>query len=528
MMSFIERKKSRCLRRIAVAILLVVISWGIPPRSFLSLATSARAAGPQDAVSFTGSLGAFLPGSAGGWALNRSDQTQAVTVRIYLNAPHDQGGLLAGSVTANQPRPDLNKAGIAGDHGYTFSIPKQYLDGQTHALYVYALTAGGELVSLPGSPKTATLQCSLSHCRVLPLQSNDGRIKVETVGNAETVFDHATDACSPADIPDAPAKAFRDVNGNVNLLSTEGIVANLRNIGPTLDTVKHSCDVLMRPAANPSYDADTYHEWIVSPYTPDGTTVYALVHNEWYPTLIDPKCVWGWVNSLTLVISTDAGAHFSHPADYKVRVPAVPWSKSFTCTNPFPNDAKYGSFEPTNIVSKDGYYYSIFYYQEDPIAAPPQKGEVVGNCLMRTQDLAHGSSWQVWTAQGWAPALATPHCGFLSPQTLGGAYIKSISYNSYLRAYVGLATTYTAGVGGVGYTLSQDLINWSKPVLLLRDKHVPQGEVAYPSLLDPADSSRNFETSGREPYVYLMRWQGTGLNRDLIRQKIRFTDFGAH
>lgn len=511
-------EKSRRGRPIIYALFFIFVFWSPLHRGNLGQITSAKA--QQAAASFTGALDTFLSGSAGGWALNNSNQAQAVTVRIYLNAPYNQGGLLAGSVTANQPRPDLNKGGIVGDHGYTFSIPKQFLDGQSHSLYVYAVGPGESLVSLSGSPKTAALQCGLSHCPVVPIQSNDGSVKVETVGNAETVFDHTTDACSPKDVPDTAARAFRDASGHVSLLSTEGTVANYRSIGLTLDAVKHSCDVLMRPADNPNYDASTYHEWIDAPYTLDGSTVYSLVHNEWYPTLIDKQCVWGWVNSLTLVTSTDGGAHFSHPPDYKVRVPAVPWSKSFTCTNPFPNDAKYGSFEPTNIVAKERFYYSIFFYQKDPTTGPKI---VNGNCLMRTQDLAHGSSWQVWAAQGWAPALTTPHCDFLSPQALSGAYIKSISYNTYLKAYVGLVTAYTAGVGGTGYTLSQDLINWSKPVLFLQNQNVPQGIVAYPSLLDPTDTSRNFEMSGREPYVYLMRWDGSSLNRDLIRQKIRFT-----
>ena len=367
------------------------------------------------------------------------------------------------------------------------------LFGSILALWIVAVNA---FESFSSAQAAATL-CSLSQCPVVPLQADDGRVKVETVGNAEMVFEHARDACTPADIPDAPARAFRDASGSVNLFAAHGATTTFRYIGQSLNTVKHICNVVMRPTGNTDYDAASYHEWIVSPYTLDGTTVYSLVHNEWYPTLIDKKCVWGWVNSITLVVSRDGGAHFSHPPDYKIRLPAVPWSPSFTCTNPRPNDAKYGSFEPTNIVFKDGYYYAMFYQQEDPIAAP--KGNVLGNCLMRTQDLAYGSSWQVWDRKGWAPALATPSCGFISPQTLQRGFIKSISYNTYLQAYVGLATVNTAGVLGIGYTLSQDLITWSKPVLLLRDLNVPQGKVAYPALLDPASASRNFETSGREP-----------------------------
>ena len=55
---------------------------------------------------------------------------------------------------------------------------------------------------------------------------------------------------------------------------------------------------------------------------------------------------------------------------------------------------------------------------------------------------------------------------------------------------------------------------------------IRQGPTAYISLLDPADSSRNFGRSGREPYVYLnliRLWP----NYDIIRQQIRITDLAA-
>jgi hypothetical protein len=51
--------------------------------------------------------------------------------------------------------------------------------------------------------------------------------------------------------------------------------------------------------------------------------------------------------------------------------------------------------------------------------------------------------------------------------------------------------------------------------------------VAYPSLLDPESSSRNFETTGQRPYLYFTRFHYKDcrnvLNRDLVRVRVRFS-----
>jgi hypothetical protein len=45
----------------------------------------------------------------------------------------------------------------------------------------------------------------------------------------------------------------------------------------------------------------------------------------------------------------------------------------------------------------------------------------------------------------------------------------------------------------------------------------------YPSLLDPTDTSRNFENTGQDPYIYYtVLNNGWGLDRDLVRQQIHF------
>lgn len=44
----------------------------------------------------------------------------------------------------------------------------------------------------------------------------------------------------------------------------------------------------------------------------------------------------------------------------------------------------------------------------------------------------------------------------------------------------------------------------------------------YPSLVDHADTTVNFETMGRTPHLYYMRWNA-GLDRDLVRAQVTST-----
>ncbi len=89
-----------------------------------------------------------------GWALDPDTSSQSLTIHIYLDQPYNSGGQLIGYLTANVPRSDVNTAtGLAGDHGFQFTIPKQYEDGVTHTLYIYAIdTQGGDNPQLGNSP----------------------------------------------------------------------------------------------------------------------------------------------------------------------------------------------------------------------------------------------------------------------------------------------------------------------------------------------------------------------------------------
>ena len=85
---------------------------------------------------------------------------------------------------------------------------------------------------------------------------------------------------------------------------------------------------------------------------------------------------------------------------------------------------------------------------------------------------------------------------------------------------------------GIYYSVSDDLVNWNKRKLI-REVELPWtyecgdlNPILYPSVLDPASASRNFETTGRRPFLYFTRFHYRDcvrtLNRDLIRVRVEF------
>jgi hypothetical protein len=107
---------------------------------------------------------------------------------------------------------------------------------------------------------------------------------IEIAGPEQTVFDWSRESCESRDIPDAPARAFHDARGRVQLIASHYV--SRREVGPDLGHLAHRCKVIMRSGYNPlprNYDD---REWIAATFTPNGKTVFALVHEEYQGTTI--------------------------------------------------------------------------------------------------------------------------------------------------------------------------------------------------------------------------------------------------
>jgi hypothetical protein len=376
---------------------------------------------------------------------------------------------------------------------------------------------------------------------------------VKGLGPEQTVFDYSTEACAQWDIPDQPARAFRDDQNRVQLHF--GADDPRRNNGSDLNTASslghHDCTVTSLDGQDPDPSHYNMYSWLSAPYTLDGHTVYSLVHEEYRawqapsPFTCTPpggdttKC---WYNSITLETSTNSGDLFTHTAAPSHLVASVP----YTWAN---QTGPYGVFSPSNIIRKqpdDAYLYAVVRAKE------PGKADV--SCLMRTQEtaqaLADPTSWRAWGDGPDADTTDSFEVQFVNPYTytftgadtpamhmckdVGGGEVtgvsESLTYNTYLGKYI-LVGAYGNPNPGFYYSRSDDLLHWSHPQLLigLETQHSWQcgdpDPARDPSLLDPSSASRNFDTTGRQFYVYykIFRLSGgcsLGPDRDLLRLPI--------
>lgn len=350
-------------------------------------------------------------------------------------------------------------------------------------------------------------------------------------GPVEIVFDWSRDACAEYDIPDLPVRAFRDASGQVHLMRPHTTTRAM--VGPTLDMVRTTCDVVLPSHMNPNPAAYDSEEWLGSTYTTDGTTVHALVHNEFHGATFG-LCsgVDCWYDAVTAAISTDGGRTFTHPPG--APAPVAPPHVAFA-----PAAAQHGYWGPSNIVRNDA---DGFYYAFVMLAPRPEFGEGGGGgCLMRTRTLEDPRSWRAWDGDSFDHRFADPYREPASPRPcqpfLAHRIISSLTYNTYLERWVATGTQWW-GVGSPPrremffYSTSRDLVRWTRPRRLFTVEGVhtfrcgDPDPVAYGSLLDPASSSRNFETTGQRAYLYYTQFNyrscGMTLDRDLVRVPIEF------
>ena len=347
-------------------------------------------------------------------------------------------------------------------------------------------------------------------------------------------------------IPDGPARAFRDSAGKVRLIATS--YENWSLYGSSLDDVKPDCQPLFHGAERSDPAAFDDRGWIEATYTKDGHTVDALISNEWdafrhkasamkmaaacRARQGTPGCM---AYSINLAISNDSGRDFRYaPAGGQQVVAGTAYQSKAPVRNgnlaadvlPAPR----GFPTVSNIIERDGYFYAMVFDRGATAAED-------GNCLFRTTDPGDASQWRAWDGHsftirpvdtGASNATAQP-CPRIARGVLGWD-VRSLSWNAKAKSYIAImlaASVNAAGqrVVGVYYTTSPDLLRWSESRLLLEapselDKTC-KPPVHYPSMLDPASQSRNFETVGDTAYIYYTQYNVKGcqvsLDRDLRR-----------
>ncbi len=377
-----------------------------------------------------------------------------------------------------------------------------------------------------------------------PLPEPASRTRLVVTGPEEVVFDWTTDQCEPAHIPDIASRAYRDAEGRVQL--TIGHWNTYRMIGPTLDEVVTDCStVQLRSDFDPDPSTFNDSEWIGSPYTLDGQTVYAVVHNEYrgdtHRGARPGQCPSGrrlscLDTSFTMAISTDGGDTYDDIAEPPGQLIATLPYTYLDDTVPS------GIRQPSNLIEgPDGFYYLF-----GNVSDQPDERQWV--CAMRTDDLADPAAWRFWDGADFAGEWKNPYlepvdpdrdkCAPLADQQLAGSVQESVVFDAALERYVMVGVSSDAAAAdprwGVFYSTSEDLIHWTTREFLLElpvNANVadPVNDTvhAYPAIIDPDSGSLNFSTSDGEMYLYMSRFNfgGGSLDRDLLRWPIAVEEF---
>jgi hypothetical protein len=341
------------------------------------------------------------------------------------------------------------------------------------------------------------------------------------------VFDWQAQRCATDDVPDAPLRAVRLADGTIMAVASQ--FDTRRFLGPDLNHLRRDCTIVYKSQHDPDPSQFADRTWLVSFWTDDGKTIYALDHNEYHADLHLGACQFRtleqcWYAAIGLVKSTNSGRTFDRVTVEPIAAAPVREEAS--------QGQRRGFANPTNIIKKDGYFYTI-------IRASGYGNQAQGNCLFRAQKLDDVHSWMLFDGTSFVPSESDPYekssgnsvpCAKLN---LAGA-VGSVVLHQPSGLY--FAVSEARGAPGqkdiIGFQTSSDLLKWS-PLKALIELPLARGQLcgtpytyAYPSLIDPSSSSRNFETVSNSAQLYLTRISmlncGMTENRDLIRMSVKF------
>lgn len=327
-------------------------------------------------------------------------------------------------------------------------------------------------------------------------------------GSPVVVFAAPRDQCDGDDVPDIPMRAFHTDNGSVRAygLHTE----NRSLTGPNLSTLKIDCHptLLSQRSADPAAYND--ERWIAATWTPDGRTISALIHHEYQANDHPGRCRYKdyiacLFNSVLGASSNDGGALFRLSAN-----PVVVASAPFT--QDVDQGRQRGFFNPSNIVTIGPHSFFM-------ASTTGFDGQPAGVCLFRTSTPADLRSWRAFDGFDYTIRYADPYrsdalprypCEPIAPfQAPVGSIVRQRSTGTWIAVFQAKADGHLFAVPGFYTTASRDLVSWSAPRLLLKgptlydDACKSGGQlISYPSIMDPADPSRNFDATGDRPDLF--------------------------
>jgi hypothetical protein len=368
--------------------------------------------------------------------------------------------------------------------------------------------------------------------QVLGADAKPPDLNLVVAGEAVTVFSKSRNACDTADIPDAPARAIRTASGAVQLYASH--FYNRRLVGPDLLHLSQDCRIVYEGNERDEPAAFDDRAWITGLYTPDGSTIFAVVHNEFQGHRRPSLCPGGryidcWYNSITAGVSRDGGEHFNRVANHAGLIATLPYRYDEVVGH------HVGYFNPSNIIMKDGALFMTVFATE-------AKAQTPGNCLLRTDSIADPAAWRGWDGESFKATFIDPYRTSAARDThvcvpVGRGRLRWPVTSLVLHQPTGLFIALMmngARDGGVFYATSPNLVDWSSPMKLMNGlgegayRCGDAAPVAYPSLIDVRSSDRNFMIVGSSAELFLTRFNPAGcktsMDRDLTRTPISISN----
>jgi hypothetical protein len=363
-------------------------------------------------------------------------------------------------------------------------------------------------------------------------------------GPRTAIFSSPENSCDSNDVPDAMPRAFRDYTGTIHFSSASSEL--FQSLGPTLETLQHSCDRAFKSANDPNPADYNDEEWLDSFFTLDGKNIAVLAHTEYHGWAVQGECnVQGnnqysacEYDSDTFHLSSDGGYHFTTPLPPGNFVAGFPYQYQI-------DDGPMGYSVDSNMIELGGWYYAV----ATDVSWPPNCSGGSGSnpCLvpyggapLRTQNVFDPASWRAWGGSDFSVSFADPYAGPVShPEEHVYEPVPYMIYINgiYLYKTSGLVVAAlwdywdgALGTPGLYLTTSTDMIHWTKPTLFVTRNDLmandPKGNFLYVyfSLIDPNAPDLNFSVIGDEPYLYFVRLDNNNSSkRVLYRQRVKLT-----
>lgn len=394
----------------------------------------------------------------------------------------------------------------------------------------------------------------------------DGKPKFGPIAPSQHIF------------PDGPARAFYNGRAQTVIPISHATGAedqnasawNLTTSDGDLSSFIFNCDPSFFSGQNPDPAAHSAAQWIWSTWSDVGHRVHVFIYNVFNGDNFSTPCTYPGNRLNCLQQSSVLGTSYTSGDSY-FQVSGVdpvasgPYKYNEDPGPSVPCDVKAATdvFLQSNVIQTEvppdnaTYYYALFAQTGPPNRClPPGQTSHSGSCLARTTNLTDPSSWRAWDGSGFNVRFVNPYTYTFTPSDPEQAHIckpvtdtvgsgisgLSLTFNPYLGTFL------LVGGGGsnVIYWQSEDLIHWTTRSTLLTgpDCVAVAGPnfIAYPTLIDPAANPasqrwsnmryRNFEFTGKDPYLYFVRWNtamnsgsgcgATGNNRDLVRVRLHF------